>query len=217
MEETLKRDLFWVRFRDISPAVGPGNEFDVACFSRWTSNIFAMDSLFEKAGELSKAYPKPKVRFSYGTAGFRTRAELLECVMFRMGLLAVLRSKAKAGRVIGVVITASHNPVQDNGVKLVDPLGEMLEESWEKHASSLANADDIVAELKNIIRHTYTDMTNPASIFIARDTRPSGAGLVKALMEGIQALGGIYHDYGMRYFSRGHFYWLRAISKFSHP
>ena len=28
---------------------------------------------------------------SYGTAGFRTKAELLDHVMYRMGLLAVLR------------------------------------------------------------------------------------------------------------------------------
>ena len=40
---------------------------------------------------------------------------------------------------IGVMITASHNPEEDNGVKLVDPLGEMLEITWEKHATHLAN------------------------------------------------------------------------------
>ena len=37
------------------------------------------------------------------------------------------------------MITASHNPVCDNGVKLVDPMGEMLNVSWEKHATELAN------------------------------------------------------------------------------
>ena len=40
---------------------------------------------------------------------------------------------------IGVMITASHNPEEDNGVKLVDPAGEMLEAAWEKHAAHLAN------------------------------------------------------------------------------
>lgn len=35
------------------------------------------------------------------------------------------------GRTTGVMITASHNPVRDNGVKLVDPGGEMLAVAWE--------------------------------------------------------------------------------------
>lgn len=41
--------------------------------------------------------------------------------------------------VIGVMITASHNDEPDNGVKLVDPHGEMLEASWESVATKLAN------------------------------------------------------------------------------
>ena len=37
------------------------------------------------------------------------------------------------------MITASHNPEEDNGVKLIDPDGEMLETLWESYASLLAN------------------------------------------------------------------------------
>jgi phosphoacetylglucosamine mutase len=79
--------------------------------------------------------------------------------MYRMGLLATLRSKAKQGMfcffidvylkkitscrhpgaAIGVMITASHNDEPDNGVKLVDPHGEMLEPAWEVIATHLAN------------------------------------------------------------------------------
>ena len=40
---------------------------------------------------------------------------------------------------IGAMITASHNPEEDNGVKLIDPDGEMLEASWETYATNLAN------------------------------------------------------------------------------
>lgn len=37
------------------------------------------------------------------------------------------------------MITASHNPEEDNGVKLVDPHGEMLEQKWEVLATEIAN------------------------------------------------------------------------------
>lgn len=40
------------------------------------------------------------------------------------------------GKVTGIVITASHNPEEDNGVKLVEPSGHMLCQEWEVGLSS---------------------------------------------------------------------------------
>ena len=39
------------------------------------------------------------------------------------------------------MITASHNPEHDNGVKLIDPYGEMLDQSWEIYASNLSSLE----------------------------------------------------------------------------
>ena len=155
-----------------------------------------MESSLQKVAEVSRQHPKPDVTFTYGTAGFRARAEVLDSVMYRMGLLAVLRSKAKDSKAIGVVITASHNPLHDNGVKLVDPLGEMLQPSWEKYASEIANTDNIEHVVRKVVAQNCIDWSVGALVFIARDTRPSGPTFVKTLTDGIQALGGCYHDYG---------------------
>ncbi len=48
----------------------------------------------------------------------------------RCAVLMAARARLTGGTT-GICITASHNPVQDNGVKLADPGGEMLAMSWE--------------------------------------------------------------------------------------
>ncbi|NXW17076.1 AGM1 mutase, partial [Circaetus pectoralis] len=156
-----------------------------------------MDS--EALKKYSALHPKPPgLTLQYGTAGFRTKAEQLDHVMFRMGLLAVLRSKAVVST-IGVMVTASHNPEEDNGVKLVDPLGEMLHPSWEEYATQLANAEE--QELQKIIidicQKAAVNQHKDALVFIGRDTRPSSEKLSQSVIDGISVLGGQYHDYGL--------------------
>jgi len=144
-------------------------------------------------------HPKPTFNFSYGTAGFRARADVLDSVMFRMGILAALRSKAKKGQIIGVMVTASHNPVQDNGVKLVDPMGEMLEQSWELHATRLAQCED--ADLSNcvrdIIQETGIDINTSSHVALARDTRESSPQLASSVREGVECVGGVCNNFGL--------------------
>ena len=56
---------------------------------------------------LARQYPlSGSSPFSYGTAGFRYKAELLEGVMLRVGMAAALLPTTEQ---LGVMITASHN------------------------------------------------------------------------------------------------------------
>ncbi|XP_043578014.1 phosphoacetylglucosamine mutase isoform X2 [Bombus pyrosoma] len=134
----------------------------------------------------------------YGTAGFRAKANVLEHVLYRMGLLAVLRSKVK-NAAIGLMITASHNIGSDNGVKLIDPAGEMLEAAWEDIATNLVNVEDsnLVSTIEHIIKEQNVNMSTDAVVITGRDTRESSPTLLNAALAGIEALHGFVQDFGI--------------------
>ena len=68
----------------------------------------------------------------------------------------------------------------------------MLEAVWEGHATLLANAEttnEFIDKLNHLINITKVDLSKPARVVYARDTRPSGESLVAALEDGFKALG----------------------------
>lgn len=58
-------------------------------------------------------------------------------------------------------------------MKLIDPMGEMVTQDWEEHATQLANADqeDLLTALKNIIEKEAINMSQEANVFVGKDTR----------------------------------------------
>ncbi|XP_044232537.1 phosphoacetylglucosamine mutase [Thunnus albacares] len=154
---------------------------------------------FQEVSRQSSLHPKPAgLVLQYGTAGFRTNAKQLDHIMFRMGLLATLRSK-KTKATIGVMVTASHNPEEDNGVKLIDPMGEMVTPAWEGYATQLANAEqeELLNALKDVIEKEAINMSQEANVFVGKDTRSSSASLSQAVLDGVSALSGHSKDYGL--------------------
>ncbi|KAH8298620.1 hypothetical protein KR018_001665 [Drosophila ironensis] len=161
-------------------------------------------------------YPKvSKENVQYGTAGFRGKAEFLDSVMFRMGVLATLRSRFRGGAVIGVMITASHNPEPDNGVKLVDPKGEMLDQSWEAIATDLVNVSDQELEqhVAKIIKDNNIDVTTSSQVFVGMDNRYHSPRLLKAVADGVIALKGNVKEYGIVTTPMLHYFVVAANTK----
>jgi phosphoacetylglucosamine mutase len=153
----------------------------------------------ERVQKASAAYPKPPgYKPSYGTAGFRTEASKLPSTVFRCGLLIGLRALS-TGAACGVMITASHNVDTDNGVKLVDPSGEMLEPAWEDFATILAQAetDADLASVLSKIAAGHPEAGKPGQVIIGRDTRSSGPELFAAAKAGAEAVGASVVDIGV--------------------
>ncbi len=119
--------------------------------------------------------------------------------MVRVGLLAVLRSFSQNCQAIGIMVTATHNEEQDNGVKIIDPSGEMMEHSWETLATEIANKseDEILSFLQSKFETQQTDNdqksndenkdnsnNNSPVVFIGRDTRPHSLKFSQLIAQG---------------------------------
>ncbi|XP_062189841.1 phosphoacetylglucosamine mutase isoform X2 [Phragmites australis] len=147
---------------------------------------------------VASRFPLPNgARFSYGTAGFRADGATMASAVCRAALLAALRSVKLAGAAVGIVITASHNPVRDNGVKIADPDGGMMDQCWEPFADTLANAPDPDALLQLVLQFAKDEGIplgrgghHTAQVLLGRDTRPTGEYLLDAALQGINAIVG---------------------------
>ncbi len=108
---------------------------------------------------------------------------------------------------VGAMITASHNAEPDNGMKLADSHGGMLDAAWEEHAVSLANAPDSQHALSLIhsllSQHTPSDGGNNSKkkllkmvVHIGRDTRSHSLPLASLVIRAARAMGATVIDHG---------------------
>lgn len=151
----------------------------------------------------SSLYPLPLgVTFSYGTSGFRADGSKLLSTVYRAGVVAALRS-LKTGSAVGLMITASHNPVTDNGIKIADPDGGMMTQDWEPFAEALANAPDpqsFVELVFNFVKEEDISLhgERTAEVLLGRDTRPTGEALLEAAKQGVKGIiGSVALDMGV--------------------
>ncbi|PIC34043.1 hypothetical protein B9Z55_013814 [Caenorhabditis nigoni] len=152
-------------------------------------------------------------QFAYGTEmeeklapGFRFRAEKLPFIVYRCAYLASLLAR-HLDAAIGVMITASHNPAQDNGVKLVNFNGDRITRRWEIYADQVINASD--ADLPKVIRDLEKNfqrssqskiasgLIDNAKVVCGIDTRVSGPHLMEAARAGAALFNVKFVDIGV--------------------
>lgn len=126
----------------------------------------------------------------YGTAGFRAEATRLRGAMMRVGVLAALRSASCGTGATGVMVTASHNPSSDNGAKIVDLSGSMLEPAWEARATAFVNDPNPSEALSELLADLFPSNAkcDKAVVIIGADTRPSSEMLKHMVSKGIRAV-----------------------------
>ena len=74
----------------------------------------------------------------YGTSGFRTHHSKIEEIAVQIGTAMALLTCYKK-QSFGIMITASHNHHDDNGVKIMDHHGNMVSEDIEKYLENFVN------------------------------------------------------------------------------
>ena len=160
-----------------------------------------IDSVAKPTAEQLKGHKA----LGYGTAGFRAPHFLLESVCLRMGMMAALRS-ASLGVPVGIMVTASHNGIADNGLKLSDGDGGMIHPAWEAYAMRLERANggqEVITVLQEIAKEAgiphFLKSLNAAqpSIIIGRDTRWHSPNLCNLAIQGAEAMGAVVRDLGI--------------------
>ncbi|KAI5168336.1 phosphoacetylglucosamine mutase [Pancytospora epiphaga] len=146
---------------------------------------------------------KPSSPAFYGTAGYRLNTPDLNNVLCRASVIAYVRSATFAGKYIGLYITASHNPIEYNGIKFIDFNGNMMDEVWEQSADELVNCEDgdFVPIVNKLFRQNSncTNMQDSiyGNVIIGRDTRESGVEVSKNIKEVLEGMRCKVSDYGV--------------------
>ncbi|KAM7536444.1 hypothetical protein Aperf_G00000084144 [Anoplocephala perfoliata] len=160
-----------------------------------------MDELVTRIQSIFDEYalPPESRKLSYGTAGYRCRSDLLFGVAARIGVYACLYSIHQGGKAVGVMITASHNPPKDNGLKLIDADGGMLSPDLEPSIIEFVrtSSDQIKMYLLNYFSNSSYKANTEPQVYLGWDSRTSSVSLSQEVAKSITAIGGKCVDFGL--------------------
>ena len=115
------------------------------------------------------------MQLSYGTAGFRYQAQVIIGIAYNIGQTCAVLSHQQQ-KPIGIMITASHNPYTDNGVKLMYYDGTML------------SPDDELFMVESVEKKiAYKCLLRKSTLVIGMDTRETSEEIKQLIIRGIHA------------------------------
>ncbi len=161
-------------------------------------------------------YSNHNIKFEYGTSGFRDIGIKMENVVMKCSMIMSIRTR-NTGLNCGIMITASHNKAIDNGVKLIDYSGEMINEKWEKIIEEFVNISDKNKSyefLENLIK-IYPLTYNNSSLIIGYDTRSTNIMLYNACLEGAKYMNNSVINMNLTTTPELHYYVALSNTKFN--
>lgn len=143
------------------------------------------------------SYPDDSPHYAYGTAGFRYLHGELAPVLLRVGVAAALLSHARHGH-IGVMVTASHNTEDYNGVKLASLDGGMIDADAEEMTVYVVNERNVETLLqfvetqlvqaaqawRSLSSSSSSSAPPTAVVHLGRDTRVHSSHLACLVQQG---------------------------------
>lgn len=144
---------------------------------------------------------KPESTWRFGTAGYRGNSNVLLQTLTRASLLALIRSSTFCGKVVGIMLTASHNKKEDNGIKIIDHNGDYIDKNMELLCDEIVNSKELYKTICKIHRklgnmRDFGCASQPV-IAIGRDTRASGEFFANEIKKVLEICGGRVIDYGI--------------------
>jgi phosphoacetylglucosamine mutase len=119
---------------------------------------------------------------------------------------------------LGIVISASHNKREDNGVKITNFKGNMLEKDIEPEVEVFVNEENFEAAVGNfksfLVKKGLTVYESPVTVLIGGDTRPSTEPLLELIGEGIKSQNGTAINFHLTTTPQLQFYGTNSLIKF---